>query len=640
MLIPLSWLKEFVDIKLPVEKLAEKLSAAGLTIEKWSKDGEDFILDPEITPNRPDWMSVVGVAREVAALTNCQLQIANCKLKLRTSKSVDIKFNIDHELCPRWTAVVIRDVVVKQSPELVKERLKKVGLRPINNLVDATNYVMWETGNPLHVFDLDKIRGGQMTLSLSKGGEHFKSLDGIEYTLPAGAIIIKDLGRVIDLCGIKGGENSAVSAETKNVLLVVPIYNGTAVRKASQALGLRSEASAIFERGANPGNTIDTLLKAAKMIGGKPEGLIDLKEKDFEPWEVSVSHEKIERILGIKVEPAKIKQIFELLGLRTGLNPRRDKGSTLVSVEIPTFRNDIHIEEDLIEEVGRIIGYDNFPKTLPVAPTPTEKVAYAKDYGFEYEVKQILKGAGYSEIYTYSLVSETQLQKLNLTGTKVLNPISKDYEYLRPTLFGNILEAYKLNQSNFQTIKLFELGKEYQKDEHYWLSAITSGDKFLDAKGCVENILNNLGINYSIKPEVFDWLHPGRSAVILAESRILGLIGEINPAVLSKFGVKGRAVYWALDYELLEKLANLSRKYKPISLYPPIIEDLTLTIPEGTLVGEVISNIKQVSKLVNNVELVSIHERNFSFRITYQDQTKNLTDKDIEPLRKKLKALE
>ncbi|MEK7127297.1 MAG: phenylalanine--tRNA ligase beta subunit-related protein, partial [Patescibacteria group bacterium] len=435
----------------------------------------------------------------------------------------------------------------------------------------------------------------------------------------------------IDLCGIKGGENSAVSAETKNILLVVPIYNGTAVRKTSQALGLRSEASAIFERGADAGNTISTLLKAAEIIGGKPEDIIDLKNKEFEPWVVEVKHQKIEDVLGIKIEPKKIREIFESLELKT-------MGE--YTVTIPTYRNDIHIEEDLIEEVGRIIGYDNFPKTLPTAPTPTEKVAYAKDYDFEYEVKNILKGAGYNEIYTYSLVSETQLQKLNLTGIKVLNPISKDFEYLRPTLFGNILEAYKQNQANFDVIKLFELGKEYKDKEHYWLSAITNGDKFLEAKGCIENILINLGINYSIKPVVFDWLHPGRSAEVISGQKSLGLIGEISPTILDKFGVKGRAIYWALDYEFLEKLANLNKKYQPVPLYPPIIEDLTLTVPEGTLIGELMEKIKAVSKLIVDVQLISTHEINFSFRITYQDQTKNLTDKDIEPLRKKLKVLE
>jgi phenylalanyl-tRNA synthetase beta chain len=628
MLIPLSWLKDFVEIKLPVEKLAEKLSAAGLTVEKWTKGGEDYILDAEVTPNRPDWMSIAGVAREVAAITNSKFKIKNLKQNLNSKIKNNIKFNIDYDLCPRWTAVIIRDVVVKPSTELVKERLKKVGLRPINNLVDATNYVMWETGNPLHVFDLDKIRGQQMILTESKGGEDFRSLDGINYKLPPGAIIIKDLGRVVDLCGIKGGENSAVSADTKNILLVVPIYNGVAVRRASQALGLRSDASAIFERGADAGNTVLSLQKAAALIGGEPEGLIDLKEKEFEPWEVSVSHEKIERILGIQIDRHTVKKIFEGLGMTV-----RDE----YTMTIPTFRNDIHIEEDLIEEVGRIIGYDNFPKTLPDASPPTEKVAYAKDYDFEYEVKNILKGAGYNEIYTYSLVSETQLQKLGLTGTKVLNPISKDYEYLRPTLFGNILEAYKLNLPNFQNIKLFELGKEYCDQEHYWLSTISSGDKFYEAKGGVETILNNLGINYVIKPAVFDWFHPGRSAEIFCNQKSLGLIGEINPTVLSKFSIKGRAVYWALDFELLEKLANKNKKYHPIPMYPPIIEDLTLTIPEGALVGEIINKIKATSKLIVNVELISIHEHNFSFRITYQNQTRNLTDKDIEPLRKKNK---
>ncbi len=631
MLIPLSWLKDFVDIKLPVGELAKKLSSAGLTVEKWSKDGDDFIFDTEVTPNRPDWLSVRGVAREISAITNAKFLIPNVKLKLPIKNDGKIKFKIDYELCPGFTALVINNVTVKPSSELVKERLKKVGLRPINNLVDVTNYVMWETGNPLHVFNLDSIRGGQMMLTSAKGGEQFRSLDGLDYALPAGAIIIKDLGRVIDLCGIKGGENSAVNAATKNVLLVVPIYNGTAVRKASQTLGLRSDASTIFERGADPGNTINTLLKAAEMIGGKPQEIIDLKEKEFEPWEVPASHEKIERVLGITIEPKKVVKILESLELKVSGNYK---------VIIPTFRNDIHIEEDLIEEVGRIIGYDNFPKTLPVGPVPTIKVAYAKDYDFEYEVKNILKGAGYSEIYTYSLVSEAQLQKLGLTGTKLLNPISKDFEYLRPSLLGNLLEAIKLNQANFSDIKLFELGKQYGEKEEYWLSTIVNGEKFYEVKGVVESLLKQLGIDFKIEPDISNSLfHPGRSAVILAKSRTLGYFGEINPSLLTKFGVKGRVTGFTLDYDLLETLANKSRKYQPIPIYPPIIEDLTITISEKILVGEIMEKIKSVNKLIADVRLISTHERSFTFRITYQDKNKNLTDKDVEPIRKKIASL-
>lgn len=545
-----------------------------------------------------------------------------------------IKFNIDFDLCPRWTGVIIRNVTVKQSTDLVKDRLKKVGLRPINNIVDATNYIMWETGNPLHAFDLDKIRGGQMILTASKGGEIFKSLDGIDYKLPQNTIIIKDLGRVIDLCGIKGGENSAISSQTKNILLVVPIYNGVAVRKASKALGLRSDASAIFERGADPGNTTETLQKAMDLIGGKAEDIFDLKKSDFKPWQVSVTHEKIEKVLGIEVDKNKVKKIFESLGMEV-------KGEYMVTV--PTFRNDLHIEEDLIEEVGRIIGYNNFPKTLPNSAVPTEKVAYARDCDLEYEIKNTLKGAGYSEIYTYSLVSKKQILDLGYDPEKcfkVLNPISSDFEYLRPQLFGNLLGAFKLNSAENKDIKIFELGKRYFDIEEYWVWGAISGEKTLEAKGIVEKLLTEYKVGWTLRPATKEdnhfWMHPGRVIQIENKKGHCGVVGEVNPSLLTKWGIKERVTIWSFNYDLFEKEANVSKIYQPISKFPPIIEDLTLTIPEGTLIGELMEKIKTMSKLIVNVELISTHERNFSFRITYQDQTKNLTDEDILPIRKKL----
>ena len=636
MLIPLSWLKEYVDVKMPFKELAEKLSSAGLTVETWKEEEGDIIFDPEITPNRPDWMSVFGIAREISALTGAKLKDPNIKVEIKKIKNpLTINIKPNYDLVPRITSVIIKNVSVKPSPLWLQKRIKQIGLRPINNLVDITNYVLWTYGGLLHVFDYDKIRGKQMTIDQAKGGEAFKSLDGIDYILPKNAIIIKDVGRVIDLLPLKGGENTASYTNTKNVLLHSVIVDPILTRKTSQALGLRSDSSAIAERGLDPNITIKAVNHALSLIlelaGGEiANEIMDYKSGDFKPWTVNVSHEKIENILGIKVDKNKIKEIFDSLGCHAELV------SASYKVVIPTFRNDIHIEEDLIEEVGRVIGYNNFPKTLPNSAVPTEKVAYAHNYDLDFEVKQILKGAGYSEIYTYSLVSETQLQKLGITGIKLLNPISKDFEFLRPTLLGNLLDAVKLNLANFGDVRLYELGKEYsEKKENYYLYGILSGEKFLEAKGIVEKILTELGIKSEIVPAeiLFSWLHPGRQAITKND---LGFIGEVHPRILTKWGIKERLTVWGLNYDLISKQAAKEKIYIPISKYPAIVEDLTITIPEDALIGEVINKIKLLSKLIIDVQLISTHERNFSFRITYQDQTKNLTDEDILPIRKKL----
>lgn len=628
MLIPLSWLKEYVDIKLPFPKLAESLSAAGLTVEKWEEKDGEIIFDPEVTPNRPDWMSVYGIAREIAAITNSKLQIPNSKQIPKPKNKLEIKIKPNFAIIPRMTSVIIKDVTVKLSPEWLQKKIKQIGLRPINNLVDITNYVLWLYASPLHVFDYDKIRGHQISVELSRGGEDFRSLDGLDYKLPKNAIIIKDVGRVIDLPPLKGGENTAVSGTTKNVLLHSVVCDPILTRRASQALNLRSDSSAVAERGADPNGTIPTVHKALELIlelaGGEAASeILDHKEKDFKPWTVELNHDRLEKVLGIKISSKEVTDILERLGIKNS---------------IPTFRQDIQIEEDLIEEVGRIYGYNNFPKTLPASAVPTTSVAYKKDYDSEYAVKQILVGAGYSEIYSYSLVSEDQLIKLGLDPLKSLrvdNPISRDYEYLRPTLLGNLLDALKLNQENFSEIKLFELGKEYQGEsidkatEKYWLHGIISGEKFYEAKGLVEKITGE----EILLPEInLNWLHPGRQAII---KNNFGFLGEVHPNVLARFGIKNHAACWGINYDLWEKTARPQKKFQQISKFPAIVEDLSLIIPEKILYGEVLKIIK-TSSLIESVELIDVHENSKTLRLTYLNKNKNLTDQEVAEERNKI----
>lgn len=652
MLIPLSWLKEYVDIKMPFKELAEKLSAAGLTVEVWHEQDGDIIFDPEITPNRPDWMSVTGIAREVAAVTGAKLSLPKIiPVPTNVKNPLQLTYKDDPKLCPRTSRILIRGVKVKPSPEWLAKRTKQIGLRPINNLVDITNYVLWMYGNPLHVFDYDKIRGHTMTVELSRGGEDFRSLDGINYKLPKNAIVIKDVGRVIDLLPLKGGENTSVGNETKNILLHSIVCDPVLTRKTSQSLGLRSDSSAVSERGVDQNGTTKAALKALELIleiaGGEiASSLIEVPEKPYSPWPVDLRHSKLEKVLGIKFEPQKVAAILERLELST--TTKQQGNETVYSVTVPTFRNDLHIEEDLIEEVGRIHGYDNFPKTLPAGAIPTAKVAYARYYDLEYEVKQILKGAGYSEIYTYSLISEKQLLNLGIDSSKVLrvdNPISRDYEYLRPRTIGNLLEAIKLNQPNFSEVKLYELGKHYtgatidKFQEEYWLSGAQTGEKFFEVKGLVERLLTQFGIDYQISPDDKGVQgHPGRSAIISADNKLLGYLGEIHPSLLAKFAVKGHLSGFTLNYDLFESLITKTKVYQPISKYPAVVEDLSLQIPGKILYGQAVSEIKRSSHLVKSVDLIDEHEGSKTVRVSYQSSSQNLTDQDVSKARKVILA--
>ena len=263
---PLSWLEDFVKINLPLPQLMWKMTEVGLTTESYEKIDDEIVLDCEVTPNRPDWMSIIGVAREIAAIQNTPLTLPKLNDPSEPTKKLPLKINNDFQLCSRYSALIIKNVRQEPSPEWMQLRLKSVGLRPINNLVDITNYVMFETGNPIHVFDYDKLHNAEMTLMKSVGGENFESVDRKTYSLPENAIIFKNGDKVIDLCGIKGGLNSGITQDTTTILILVAVYNGKLIRRTSQRLSLWSEASRIFERGANSGGTLDTLKRTSNLI--------------------------------------------------------------------------------------------------------------------------------------------------------------------------------------------------------------------------------------------------------------------------------------------------------------------------------------------------------------------------------------
>lgn len=647
MLLPLSWLKEYVDIKMPFPKFAARMSEVGLTIEVWHEENGDIVFDPEITPNRSDWMSVTGIARETAAATGAKFTPPKLMtLPAKIKNPLPLEYKDDPKLCPRTSRVLIRGVKVKSSPEWLQKRIKQIGLRPINNLVDITNYVLWMYGVPLHVFDYDKIRGHTMTTTLSKGGEEFRSLDGIDYKLPKDAIIIKDVGRIVDLLPLKGGENTAVSNTTTNILLHSIVCDPVITRRTSQTLNLRSDSSAVSERGIDPNGTTKAALKALELIlelagGEMASPLIDVPEKPASSWTVEMSQENLEKVLGIPVTPKQVADILESLEFKV---------ENKYKVTVPTFRNDVHLEEDVIEEIGRIIGYNSFPKTLPQGQTPTAKVAYTHDYSFDYQIKQILKGAGYNEIYTYSLVSEGQLAKLSIDPAKALrldNPISREYEYMRPHLMGNLLDALKLNSANFEQTKLFEFGKIFQGEncdkitERYQIAAIIFGENFYQAKGDIQLVLGNLGITADFFPAEKElnpnlWLHTGRVASIMVGDTRIGMLAEVHPQLLNKFGIKGHATEWTLNRDLLEKFSDFSRKYQAVPKYPPLIEDISLVTPDKVLVGEIIDTIMSSSKLVKSVDLLDTHEDTKTFRLTYLDVNKNLTDREVAEVRAKI----
>ncbi len=615
MLAPLSWLKDYITIKSDPKKLGLRLTEIGLGTEKITKEKNDVLFEFEITPNRPDLLSIIGITREIAAIENEKVRLPKTNLDItsfKPKKTLPLKIKTDSKINPRFTALIIDNVTVKESPKWLKEKLEKIGQRSINNIVDITNFVMYELGNPIHTFYYEKINGHVMHVDTAKAGEIFKSVDGISYQLPENAVIIRDREKIIDLCGIKGGFNSGTFPDTRTIVLRVPVEIPILIRRTSQALRLRSDASSIFERGVNAGGTIDALLRCASLIleiaGGEiASKLYDIKTENFTTWKLSLRLNRLNKILGIEVPQKKVLEILDSLNL----SPKLAVNDSITCL-IPTYRNDLKIEEDLIEEIARIYGLNNFPKTLPVGQIPTIQIPYHKDYRIDEKVKTLLQSAGFSEIYTYSLISENDLNKIAINSGSVLKidtPVSREYEYLRPTLKINLLKALQKNKANFDKLNLFELGKVYlgrtvtDAKEEYRLSGITNTKNFFEVKGILGRLYNDLNIPTD-PTEFIEVLEDG--------------------------------IFFELNYDHLLKNALTKKTYAPISNFPPIVEDLAIIAPKNILTGTLIDTIKKQNRLITSVSLLDKFDNTRTFHIIYQSYEKNLTNEEIEPIRAKI----
>ncbi len=653
MFAPISWLSDFVDITIPLPDLMWRLTEVGLTCEKVTQVDSDPILELEITPNRPDCMSIVGIAREIAAIQHSPLKLHEYKLDAAEKSILPMEFKVDYRLFERWSAISIADVTVAPSPSWMRERLIKIGLRPINNIVDITNYVMFELGIPLHAFDYDEIKGGIMSVERSQGGEKFTSVDELTYELPKDAMIIRDSERIIDLVGIKGGLNSGIGPKTKNVLLHVTIDNPILIRKASQSLKLRSDASAIYERGPDKGGTINALKRAASLVlelagGHIASEIIDLKEKDFTPWTVTLTHKQLINVLGVEMDPDAVVALLTRLHLKAVCS-----ADGMYSVTIPTYRNDLHISEDIIEEVARMYGYNKFPKTLPMGAIPTEKVPYFWNWSFEEKVKTILWASGLYEFYTYSLVSKDQLGRLGFDiskAAKVENPVSNEFEYLRPTLLGNMIEAIKHNEPLLMPFQAFELGRIYswtgdKATERNRLTLGFGGYDFFFAKGILEEFFSRLGI-----PIVFSsgkgtasflshLFHSTNWTEIGTNGQTIGVLGMVNIKTRTNFELKSDVYIADIDFEALKNCSEETVIYKPIPSHPPIIEDLSFAVKEETPIGLVIHAISTLSDKIARIILLDQYKQMKTFRIIYQDAAKTLTSKEVAIIREQIVAM-
>lgn len=657
--IPDSWLREHLDTKATPVQIKEYLSLCGPSIERISDENGELIYDIEVTGNRPDAMSVIGIAREAsvilprfdleATLVQDPYRMDSGSFAKQYSKEGTKKLSISTlaDLNPRWSSIVISGVNVTDSPDWLKKKLAATGIRPINTIVDITNYLMRTYGQPAHAFDYDSIgkKNGipLMKLRASEKGETLVTLDGKTHTLPGDDIVIEDgEGNLIDLCGIMGAANSAITRKTTSIILFLQTYDHTHIRKTSMRLSHRTEAAGLFEKGVDSELVLPVLMEGVRLTreitgGTVASKLYDINPEPFLPYTVAVDRHKVNTYLGTSLPEKTLMATLTPLGLATIITKNE------IVVEVPSFRRDIGRDVDIIEEIARIYGYQSIASRLPDAAPPV--VLPDATLTWEERIKTRLRDWGYTELYTYSMISKEQMDIFGFDTSKtykIANPLTNEWVYLRPSLQPGVLEALRQNLNNKDSLKLFELSKIYRyrpgnlPDEEDVLIAVFSGDNFFEAKGLAESLFDLFGVTPDTGGAVpMERKDEGKRQSFGA----YGSVGLVRPDILAKLAIHKPVTVLDLSIAALVRDAKVARQYTPVPKFPPVVEDLAFTVPDKFESGPLISELKSAHPLVTGVSLLDIHENTRTFHITYQDPEKNLTGEEIIPVRKQLIAL-
>ena len=611
MIFSYNWLQSYFEEKLPTpEKLAEILTMHAFENEYIEKKGSDYILSVDVLPDRAgDCFSHNGIARELSVLLNRKATYPKIKTKetLKDSISVDIENGDD---CLRYTALIIKNVKIEDSPKWLKEKLEVCGINSINNIVDFTNYVMLETGQPMHAFDYDKISGGIITRKAKKG-EKISLLGDKEYTLDENILVIADKEAPLAIAGIKGGKKAEITKETNNIVLESANFNHKLISQTARRLNIRTDASLRFEQNIDPNLTTYAIDRVASLIGLPSSSKIDAYKKKLKPWNIKINIDEINRTLGIDISEKEIVRILKNLGFIVKAN---------MVIEVPTYRQDIVIPENITEEVGRIYGYDKIPLTLPDFSTPA-KINY--DIFWQNKTKDTMKELGYSEVFGYSFIGDQEKDDFNLTVREINNPVSSYYKYLRPTIIPQLINFTKENLKYFDKVKIFELGKVFDKRERMVLSGAISGNDYLSIKGDILTLLNTLGIN----------------KVSFGKEEI-----KIGKDVIGKAGIKSKIIFFEIDFEKIQKNAIDNREYRHVSYHPIASRDISGLIDEDIEIEDIVSKIENID-LVKSVEVFDVYKgknvpsgkKSISLRINLQSEEKTLDGEIIDKIIIKIK---
>ncbi|MGI6097860.1 MAG: phenylalanine--tRNA ligase subunit beta [Dethiobacteria bacterium] len=632
---------------------------------------DDQIFELDLTPNRADCLGLLGIAYEVAALTGNKVRVPSVPLKelgAPVERLLEVEVQ-NPDLCPRYTARVIREVNVKPSPLWMQRRLLAVGIRPINNVVDITNYIMWETGQPLHAFDYSLLHGHKVIVRCARPGETLVTLDGVERKLEKEMLVIADAEKAIGVAGVMGGENSEISTSTRDVVLESAFFKGVSIRQTAKKLSLSSDASQRFERGVNPAGVLYAQNRAASLLaslaGGKvQQGVIDSNIGLPSLSEIRLRHHRIQELLGFQIDAEAIETILKRLDLPY---VKIEKGW---KVSIPLRRNDLKLEVDLIEEIARLHGYEHIPATLPQGKL-TEGREDIKQR-LKRLVSDVLAACGFQEVITYSFMNPHSLDKLQLPhddrrlkAIELQNPLSEEQKIMRTTLLPNILDTINYNLSHqVQNQLLFEVGSiflsddptvEKLPDEKLTLALAATGSQtladnnwqgknkkevdFFFLKGALELLFRRLGVKkYHFKAVDAKPYHPTKAAEIFVDEQKLGLIGEVHPVVLDNFALKQKVIAAELDLELLIHKANPVPSYEALPKYPAVLRDIAVVVPKDVSSAAVRNCLMEAGReLIEDIQLFDHYEgeqipdgyKSLAFAIIYRSKCRTLTDEEV-----------
>lgn len=623
----------------------------------------DTVFEYEVTSNRVDCYSVIGIAREAAATFRKPFILPEVTVKGNGEKvedyiSVEV---LDQELCPRYCARVCKNIKIGPSPEWMQRRLAASGIRPINNLVDITNYVMEEYGQPMHAYDLDTIAGHKIIVRRAKDGDVFQTLDGQDRALDSEVLMICDAEKEVGIAGIMGGENSKIRDDVTTVLFEAVTFNGANIRKSAKRVGLRTDASGKFEKGLDPHNAQDAINRACQLIeefgcGEVVDGMVDvrgeMKEKVILPFEP----ERYNKLLGTQVSKEEMLAIFKMIEVEY------DEGSN--NLKIPTFRQDILRQCDIAEEVARFYGYDKIPMTLPTGEATTGKLPFK--LRIEQKARDIAEYCGFSQGMCYSFESPKVFDKLLLAADDparkaitIANPLGEDFSIMRTVSLHGMLTSLATNYNRRnKEVRLYELGNVYLPkalpltelpEERMQFTLGMYGDcDFFTMKGVLEEFFDCIGMR---KKAVYDpnagrnYLHPGRQANIFYEGALVGYLGEVHPEVCDNYDMKTRAYVAVLDMPAVLPYATFDRKYEGIAKYPAVLRDISMVVPKEIMAGQIEAIIAQRGgKILESYQLFDIYEgdqikegyKSVAYSITFRAKDRTLEEADVTAAMKKI----